>query len=55
MVKTRKIRLCITFLFVASPLGCSRGDFTLPTLDGKKVSLNDFRGNVILLNFWGVG
>ena len=27
-------------------------DFTLPNLDGKKVSLKDFRGKVVFLNFW---
>jgi peroxiredoxin len=27
-------------------------DFTLPSLDGKKTSLKDFRGKVVFLNFW---
>lgn len=27
-------------------------DFTLPAPDGKKVSLKDFRGKIVLLNFW---
>ncbi len=27
-------------------------DFTLPSLDGKKVSLSSFKGKVVLLNFW---
>ncbi|MBI5888212.1 MAG: TlpA family protein disulfide reductase [Deltaproteobacteria bacterium] len=27
-------------------------DFTLPDLDGKQVSLKDFRGKVVFLNFW---
>jgi peroxiredoxin len=27
-------------------------DFTLPDLDGKQVKLSDFKGKVILLNFW---
>ena len=26
--------------------------FTLPTLDGRRVSLSDFRGQVVLLYFW---
>jgi thiol-disulfide isomerase/thioredoxin len=28
------------------------GDFQLPKLDGGKVRLSDFRGKVVLLNFW---
>ncbi len=27
-------------------------DFTLPNPDGKKVSLKDFRGKLVFLNFW---
>jgi len=27
-------------------------DFTLPTLDGKSVTLSDLRGKAVLLNFW---
>jgi cytochrome oxidase Cu insertion factor (SCO1/SenC/PrrC family) len=27
-------------------------DFTLPTPDGSPVQLRDFRGKVVLLNFW---
>jgi cytochrome c biogenesis protein CcmG, thiol:disulfide interchange protein DsbE len=30
----------------------SRAEFTLSTLDGKKVSLNDFKGKPVLLDFW---
>ncbi len=28
-------------------------DFTLPDLDGKKVSLADFKGKVVLVDYWG--
>lgn len=27
-------------------------DFTLPTLDGKQESLSQFRGKIVMLNFW---
>ncbi|MCP4404231.1 MAG: redoxin domain-containing protein [bacterium] len=27
-------------------------DFTLPSLDGGEKALNDYKGDVILLNFW---
>jgi thiol-disulfide isomerase/thioredoxin len=30
-----------------------RFEFTLPDLSGKKVSLRDFKGKVVLLDFWG--
>jgi peroxiredoxin len=30
----------------------SAPEFTLPDINGKKVSLSDFKGKVILLNFW---
>ena len=29
--------------------------FTLPTLDGRRVALADFRGHVVLLYFWQHG
>jgi thiol-disulfide isomerase/thioredoxin len=28
-------------------------DFTLPDLEGKKVALSDFKGKVVLVDFWG--
>jgi cytochrome oxidase Cu insertion factor (SCO1/SenC/PrrC family) len=39
-----------------APVGLQVGDaapnFTLSTLDGKQVSLSDFRGKPVMLNFW---
>jgi len=32
--------------------GQAAPNFTLQSLDGKQVSLSDFRGKVVLLNFW---
>jgi cytochrome oxidase Cu insertion factor (SCO1/SenC/PrrC family) len=32
--------------------GQGAADFTLENLEGKKVSLHDFRGRVVLLYFW---
>jgi cytochrome c biogenesis protein CcmG/thiol:disulfide interchange protein DsbE len=32
--------------------GVPAPDFTLPSLDGRKVKLSDFRGKAVLLNFW---
>jgi len=33
-------------------VGKSAPNFTLPTLDGKNVSLSNYRGKIVLLNFW---
>lgn len=37
---------------VSLQIGDSAPDFTLPNLTGQEVSLRDFRGKVVLLNFW---
>lgn len=34
------------------PVEQSLPNFTFKTLDGKEISLNDFRGKVLLVNFW---
>lgn len=33
-------------------VGRAAPDFTLPDLDGSQVALSDFRGEVVLINFW---
>lgn len=38
--------------FSAMVPGTESVDFTLPDLHGKKVSLSDYRGKVVFLNFW---
>lgn len=42
----------VTSGLAAGQVGEPAPDFTLRTLDGKKVSLRDFRGNTVLINFW---
>jgi peroxiredoxin len=37
---------------VGAEVGMHAPDFTLPTLDGKQVSLNEFRGKIVMINFW---
>jgi thiol-disulfide isomerase/thioredoxin len=39
-------------LALASLQPVPAGDFLLPTLDGRKVRLSDFRGQAVLINFW---
>lgn len=34
------------------PIGKAAADFTLPDLNRNQVSLNDFKGKPVLLNFW---
>lgn len=37
---------------VAARYGTPAPDFTLETLDGKKVTLSEFKGKAVLVNFW---
>jgi len=42
-------------LEAAPEIGHPAPDFTLNDLDGNEVSLSDFRGKVVFLNFWAIG
>ncbi len=52
----------LALLVFSAGMGCSAGsdpgsekairDFTLPDLNGQPVSLSDFRGKTVLLDFW---
>jgi cytochrome c biogenesis protein CcmG/thiol:disulfide interchange protein DsbE len=37
---------------VGTEVGMHAPDFTLPTLDGNQVSLNQFRGKIVIVDFW---
>ncbi len=39
-------------LFAAATNAADTVDFTLPDLDGKQVSLSDFRGKWVIVNYW---
>jgi thiol-disulfide isomerase/thioredoxin len=39
-------------LLVATPALAEPVDFTLPDLDGKPVSLSDYRGKWVIVNYW---
>jgi len=42
----------LSSLGIAKSAGQMADDFTLETIDGKKVSLSDYRGKIVFLNFW---
>jgi hypothetical protein len=37
------------------PIGMPAPDFSLVLTDGRTISLKDFRGKAVLVNFWGSG
>ena len=56
-------RLLLVMLLAVIVTGCSKGDsgqslsggapdFTLPSVDGSMVSMSDYNGKVILVDFW---
>ena len=42
----------IMTLFVTLPVVAEKADFTLQDLDGKSVSLSDYRGKWVIVNYW---
>jgi peroxiredoxin Q/BCP len=53
MRKTLSLFLLATMTFAAAPqIGQMAPDFTLPSQDGSKVSLHDFRGKWVVLYFY---
>lgn len=47
-----RLLVLIVALFAALPGVADTVDFTLPDLDGKQVSLSDFRGKWVIVNYW---
>ena len=47
-----RLLVLIAALFTALPSAADKVDFTLPDLDGKPVSLSDFRGKWVIVNYW---
>src|SRR5579875_3257257 len=52
--------ICLGLLAAAAPSGAGQGPqpgqpapaFDLPTIDGKRVRLEDFRGKTLVINIW---
>jgi peroxiredoxin len=42
----------LTSTGTGTDIGMHAPDFTLPTLDGNQVSLSEFRGKMVIINFW---
>jgi thiol-disulfide isomerase/thioredoxin len=47
-----RLLVLLTALLTAAPLAAEPVDFTLDNLDGKPVSLSDFRGKWVIVNYW---
>lgn len=47
-----RVLLMIVALFATAVLAGEEVDFTLPGLDGKPVSLSDYRGKWVIVNYW---
>ncbi|HEY4695818.1 MAG TPA: TlpA disulfide reductase family protein [Candidatus Hydromicrobium sp.] len=51
IIITSIILITLTF-FIFTGCKSSDGDFTLADLDGNEISLSDFNGKILVLNFW---
>jgi len=47
-----RLLVLIGALFAALPLAAEEVDFTLPDVAGNAVSLSDFRGKWVIVNYW---
>jgi thiol-disulfide isomerase/thioredoxin len=47
-----RVLIVVLALLAAAPVAAEKVDFTLPDLDGKPVSLSDFRGKWVIVNYW---
>ena len=47
-----RLFILIAALFATTALAGDEVDFTLPGLDGKPVSLSDYRGKWVVVNYW---
>ena len=47
-----RVLLFAAALLAASAFAAEQVEFTLPDLDGKPVSLSDYRGKWVIVNFW---
>jgi thiol-disulfide isomerase/thioredoxin len=47
-----RLLVFIAALFTALPGFADKADFTLPDLEGKPVSLSDYRGKWVIVNYW---
>ena len=49
---TLTVFIIIISFFIFTGCKSTSGDFTLMDLDGNEISLSDFNGKVLILNFW---
>ena len=47
-----RLLVLMAALFAALPSFADKADFTLPDLEGKPVSLSDYRGKWVIVNYW---